>query len=64
MAYKRLCDLCGAEIDSVYFNPRRIEYKRAFFGTYKTLDLCQWCAEEMEDYVKKRRTDELNTKRD
>ena len=60
MAYKRLCDICGAEINSVYFDPRRIEYKRRIFGTYKTLDICQRCAEEMENYIRERRTNEYS----
>lgn len=62
MAYKRLCDICGKEINTACFEPRRIEYKRRIFGiymnTYKTLDICQACAEEMEKYIKERRSDE------
>lgn len=58
MAYKMVCDLCGKEIHSVCFDPRRIEYKRRIFGIYKTVDICQECAEEMEKYIKERRSDE------
>lgn len=58
MAYKRLCDICGKEINTMCFDARRIEYKRRIFGTYKTLDICQACAEEMEKYIKERRNDE------
>lgn len=60
MAYKRLCDICGKEINTVYFDPRRFQYKyeRRIFGIYKALDICQACAEEMEKYIKERRNDE------
>lgn len=57
MAYKRLCDICGKVIDEVYFDPRRIEYKRRIFGFYEAVDICQECAEEMEKYIKERRND-------
>lgn len=55
MAYKRVCDICGKEINSTYFDPRRIEYKRRIFGTYKTVDICQECAEEMEKYIREKK---------
>ena len=54
MAYKRVCDICGKEVDSMYFDPRKIEYKRRIFGTYKTVDICQDCAIEMEKYIRER----------
>lgn len=58
MAYKRVCDLCGKEINSIYFDPRKFLYKRRIFGTYKTVDICQGCAEEMEKYIRERKNDE------
>lgn len=57
MAYKRLCDLCGKEIHSVYFEPRMFLYKRRIFGAYKTVDICDECAFEMELYIQERRID-------
>lgn len=64
MAYKRLCDICGKEINSVYFQPRMFLYKRRIFGTYDAVDICQACAEEMEKYIKERRSDEPDDQRD